>query len=83
MHTAGELLALRWADVDFAGAFVRGRADACAPEALTSPKNHQRRRVDLSLRLIAELLEYGASMPPNPTSGSMTEMSGLLFRART
>ena len=51
---AGELLGLQWADVDWRGRYllvqrslVRGR--------LTTPKNHQRRRVDVSPQLRAVL----------------------------
>jgi integrase len=51
----GELLALRWTDVDFAGAFVRVEQNLVRG-VLTSPKSHQRRRVDLSAQLVTELL---------------------------
>jgi integrase len=50
----GELLALRWADLDFAGRFIRVEQNLVRG-ALTTPKNHQRRRVDLSTQLALEL----------------------------
>ena len=56
---AGELLGLQWPDFDWRGRFVlvtrsivRGRQ--------TTPKNHQRRRVDLSPELRAVLLRWRA-----------------------
>ena len=69
----GELLALQWGDVNWRGRYLlirRNLVDGC----LTTPKTHQRRRVDLSLQLRAELrlwrrrqhaawLAAGAPMP--------------------
>jgi integrase len=52
----GELLALHWCDVDFAGGFIRVDRNLVRGK-LTSPKNHQRRRVDMSAQLAAELLD--------------------------
>jgi integrase len=49
----GELLALRWADVDFAGRFIAVSQNLV--RGATTPKNHQRRRVDMSGQL-AEVL---------------------------
>jgi len=46
----GELLALRWADVDFTGRFV-GVNRSLVRGILTTPKNHRRRRVDMSGQL--------------------------------
>jgi integrase len=70
----GELLALRWADVDFAGRFIRVEQNI-VKGTLTTPKNHQRRRVDMSAQLALELqalrrrelercLKAGADLPP-------------------
>ena len=51
---AGELLALQWGDVDWCGRFVLVRRNLVRGK-LTTPKNHQRRRVDLSPQLRAVL----------------------------
>ena len=50
----GELLALRWADLDFAGRFISVNRNLVRG-LLTTPKNHQRRRVDMSAQLSAAL----------------------------
>lgn len=46
----GELLALQWGDVDWRGRYVEVRRNLVRGK-LTTPKNHQCRRVDLSLEL--------------------------------
>jgi integrase len=70
----GELLALQWGDIDWRGRFVhieRNLVDG----TLTTPKNHQQRRVDLSMQLRAVLrlwrrqqraawLAVGRPLPP-------------------
>lgn len=53
----GELLALQWADVDWNGRFVVVQRNI-VKGVLTSPKSHQRRRVDLSAQLAAALLAW-------------------------
>src|SRR5262249_22204867 len=50
----GELLALRWADVDFACRFITVNRNLVRG-ILTTPKNHQRRRVDMSAQLTETL----------------------------
>jgi integrase len=50
----GELLGLQWSDVDWCGSFVLVRRNI-VPGQLTTPKNHQRRRVDLAQHLRAVL----------------------------
>ncbi len=52
----GELLALQWADVDFAGRFLEVRRNLVAGR-LTSTKSTNRRRVDMSLNLTKALRE--------------------------
>ncbi|MGH2436177.1 MAG: tyrosine-type recombinase/integrase [bacterium] len=52
----GELLALRWVDVDFAGRFIRVERNVVRG-TLTTPKNHQRRRVDISAQLLSALFD--------------------------
>jgi integrase len=49
----GELLALEWGDTNWRG-FIQVRRNLVRGQ-LTTPKNHQRRRVDLSRQLRAEL----------------------------
>jgi integrase len=51
---AGELLALQWGDIDWAGRFVQVQRNFVRGK-LTTPKNHQCRRVDLSPHLRAVL----------------------------
>ena len=51
---AGELLALQWGDIDWCGRFVLVRRNLVRGK-LTTPKNHQCRRVDLSPQLRAVL----------------------------
>ena len=51
---AGELLALQWGDVNWRGSFLEVRRNLVGG-LLTTPKNHQRRRVDLSRQLRLEL----------------------------
>jgi integrase len=50
----GELLGLRWADIDFTGRFIAVNQNRVRG-TITTPKNHQRRRVDMSAQL-AEVL---------------------------
>jgi integrase len=47
---AGELLALQWGDVDWRGRFIRVERNIVQGK-LTTPKNHQQRRVDMSPHL--------------------------------
>jgi integrase len=51
---AGELLALQWSDFGWRGGFVQVQRNLVRGH-LTTPKNHQRRRVDLSHQLQAAL----------------------------
>jgi integrase len=51
---AGELLALQWGDIDWRGRFVQVQRNLVRGK-LTTPKNHQVRRVDLSPQLRAVL----------------------------
>jgi integrase len=46
----GELLALQWADIDWHGGYIHVRQNLVGGK-LTTPKNHQCRRVDLSRQL--------------------------------
>lgn len=50
----GELLALQWGDIDVAGRFLEVRRNIVSGR-VTTPKNHNRRRVDMSLRLTETL----------------------------
>ncbi len=70
----GELLALQWGDVDFAGRLIDVRRNLVAGR-LTSTKNTNRRRVDMSLKLTESLrahqrrakaasLKAGRKLPP-------------------
>ena len=51
---AGELLALQWGDLNWRGSSIEVRRNLVRGH-LTTPKNHQRRRVDMSRQLRAEL----------------------------
>ena len=51
----GELLELQWGDINWRGSYVEVR-HAFVGGVVTTPKNHQRRRVELSRQLRAELL---------------------------
>ncbi len=51
---AGELLALQWGDLNWRRSFIEVQRNLVRAQ-LTTPKNHQRRRVDLSRQLRAEL----------------------------
>lgn len=53
----GELLALQWGDLDFAGRFIEVRRNLVSGR-LTSTKNTNRRRVDMSLKLTEALQEH-------------------------
>jgi integrase len=50
----GELLALEWRDLDFEARIIHVRR-AWVSGRLTSPKNKQRRKIDMSLKLAEEL----------------------------
>lgn len=50
----GELLALEWGDIDFAGGFIEVRRSYVCGR-LTTPKNGKSRRVDMSRQLAATL----------------------------
>jgi integrase len=53
----GEQLAVNWGDIDFNGRFVAVQRNIVRG-IVTSPKSHQRRRVDLSPQLITALLQW-------------------------
>lgn len=53
----GELLALSWDDIDFNGRFILVQRNLVRG-TLTTPKSHQRRRVDLSTQLEQTLLAW-------------------------
>jgi len=53
----GEQLALQWGDVDWHGKFVLVQRNLVRG-VLTSPKSHQRRRVDMSEQLITALQDW-------------------------
>jgi integrase len=53
----GELLALEWADLDWNGRFLVVRRNLVRG-VLTTPKSHQRRRVDMSTQLASALIEW-------------------------
>ena len=53
----GELLALQWGDVDFAGRFLEVRRSLVSGR-LTTTKNTNRRRVDMSLKLAEGLKDH-------------------------
>src|SRR5262249_53343160 len=70
----GELIALQWGDIDWNGRFIIVRRNI-VKGVETSPKSHQRRRVDLSAQLHVALLAWrkaqrarwlkkGKNMPP-------------------
>ena len=54
---AGELLALQWRDLDWHGGFILVQRNQ-VKGLITSPKSHQRRRVDMSSQLAATLLAW-------------------------
>ena len=65
----GELLALQWGDLDWQGSYMQIRRNLVRGK-LTTPKNHQRRKIDMSRQLRAvlrlhlrrqrvQLFEYG------------------------
>ena len=56
---AGELLGVQWSDVDWRGRFIQVQR-SLVRGVETTPKNHQRRRVDLSPQLRAELRRWRA-----------------------
>ena len=56
---AGELLGLQWDDVDWRGRFLQVTRSIVRGK-LTTPKNHQRRRVDVSPQLRAVLRRWRA-----------------------
>jgi integrase len=53
----GELLALQWGDLDWNSRFLLVQRNIVYG-VITSPKSHQRRRVDLSAQLTTALLEW-------------------------
>jgi len=54
---AGELLALQWRDIDWHGGFILVQRNQ-VKGLITSPKSHQRRRVDMSAQLAETLLAW-------------------------
>jgi len=69
----GELLALRWRDVDFPGSLIRVRASYAAG-ALTSPKSGKVRSVPMAPDVAAALASLGQR-------GSFTTDDDLVFLA--
>lgn len=65
----GELLALRWSDVDLTNAVIRVRWSFTGGR-LTSPKNHERRDVDLPPILSRRWAPGGASWADRRTTSS-------------
>src|SRR4029453_15200261 len=58
----GEFLALQWGDIDWKGRFIHLQRNI-VDSRLTTPKNHQARRVDLSLEL-RSVLRLWRRYPP-------------------
>jgi integrase len=58
---AGELLALQWGDIDWRGRYILVQRNLVRG-TLTTPKNHQCRRVDLSPQLRAVVRHTFASL---------------------
>src|SRR5262245_20667413 len=69
-----EVAQRQWGDINWRGSYVEGRRSFVGG-VVTTPKNHQRRRVDLSRQLLAELrlwrrreraawLKKGRAAPP-------------------
>jgi integrase len=54
---AGELIALQWSDIDWNGRFILVQRNIVRG-VVTSPKSHQRRRVDLSVQLAEALVAW-------------------------
>ncbi|MEX2662445.1 MAG: tyrosine-type recombinase/integrase [Vicinamibacterales bacterium] len=54
---SGELLGLQWGDIDWHGRFMLVQRNIVRG-VLTTPKSHQRRRVDLSVQLVEVLLDW-------------------------
>jgi integrase len=50
----GELLALKWSDLDWQGSYIQVQRNLVRGK-LTTPKNHQRRKIDMSRQLRAVL----------------------------
>ena len=63
----GELLALQWGDIDWNGRFIVVQRNIVRG-VLTSPKSHQRRRVDMSPQLEDALLVWRRAL-----SGTLAE----------
>ena len=63
----GELLALRWRDVDFAGSTIRVRASYAAGE-LTTPKSGKVRSVPMAPDVAAALARLGHREPTGPAT---------------
>jgi Phage integrase family len=76
----GELLALRWQAVDFHGGFILVDQNLVRG-ILTSPKSHQRRRVDMSQQLSAALLHWRRRLRARCLKKGV-EMSEWVFPSR-
>jgi integrase len=70
----GELLALRWGDIDLQGAVIRVRRSFTGG-SISSPKNHERRDVDLTNDLV-ELLGAWWGECGRPTGGEILVFPG-------
>lgn len=68
----GELVAVRWGDVDLTGRVIRVR-QSYTDGYLSTPKNHERRDVDLTDEVVELLAEWWA------TSDKPTDNAALLF----
>lgn len=59
----GEILAVHWNDIDFAGRFIEVRRSLVGGR-VTSTKNTNRRRVDMSLKLTEALRDHKTAQRP-------------------
>ena len=77
----GELIALRWRDVDFAGCVIRVRASYAAG-ALTTPKSGKLRSVPMAPQVAETLARLGAHRRPTTRLVFLGEGGGYLDGSR-
>ena len=77
----GELLALQWGDVDFAGRFLEVRRSLVSGR-LTTTKNTNRRRVDMSLKLAEGLRDHQRAAKPRASRRGASCRRGSSRRRR-
>jgi integrase len=74
----GELIALQWTDLDYHGRFLEVQRN-CALRRVTTPKNGESRRVDMSLQLTQALKDLYTKRQLEAAANGWTDIPPWVF----